>query len=119
VRAAAVPRRPDADLQPAFRSCLAQELEGSVPRVGYLVHPWSARTKTGQVENGPAFSKRAVISVENMSGSKHLDARDQLKQAFGDVCLMGVMGSHPTSPTNLGGVGRFNRGGGKAILASR
>jgi len=45
-----------------------------------------------------------VISVENMSHSSHLNARDQLKQAFGNVRVLGRMGSHPSSPTNLGGV---------------
>lgn len=42
-----------------------------------------------------------MISAENVNYSNHLDARDQLNQVFGDVRLMGRMGSHPTSPTKL------------------
>jgi hypothetical protein len=57
-----------------------------------------------QGENGLAFSRTALISAENLNYSSRLDARDQLKQAFRDVRLMGLMGSHPSSPTNLGGV---------------
>jgi len=44
-----------------------------------------------------------VISVQNMSYSSHLDTRDQLKEVFGDVRLMGIMGSPciiHDSPTN-------------------
>ena len=52
-------------------------------------------------DNGPAFSKMAVISVENISYSNHLDDRDQLKQALGDVRLKGIMGSHHHAHTNF------------------
>ena len=48
-----------------------------------------------------------MISAENMNYSNQLDARDRLKQVFGDVRLMGRMGSHTTFPTNLGGGGRL------------
>jgi hypothetical protein len=65
------------------------------------------------MHDGPAFSRRAVISVKNMSHSSHLEARDQLKQAFWDVRLMGRMGSHPASPTNLGGVDGLTGAAGK------
>jgi len=44
--------------------------------------------------NGPAFSERVMISAKNMSVSSRLEARDQLKQVFGEVRLMGRMGSH-------------------------
>ena len=55
-------------------------------------------------DNGPAFSKRAVISAENTSHSNHLDARDHSPRPTLEVCPKGETGSHPTSPTNLGGV---------------
>ena len=35
-----------------------------------------------------------MISAKNMSHSSHLEARDQLYRAFGDVRLKGRMGSH-------------------------
>jgi len=73
----------------------------------------------GQGENGPAFSETAMISAKNMSGSSCLEARDQLKQVSGDVRLVGIMGSHPSSPTNLGGGRGFNRGGGAGGVAAR
>jgi len=81
--------------------------------VGYLVPQRSRTTKMGQGENGPAFSRTALISAENMTYSSHLDARDQSPQAFCKVRLMGRMGSHPASPTNLGGVGRLTGAAGR------
>ena len=65
--------------------------------------------------SGPAFSKTGVISAENMNHSNHLDARDQLKQAFWDVRLMGRMGSNHSSTTNLGGVDGLTGGRWEAI----
>jgi len=73
----------------------------------------------GQGENGPAFSRTALISAENMNYSSYLDDREQLKQAFGDVRLMGRMGSHPSSPTNLGGVDGLTGGRWEAIVERR
>jgi hypothetical protein len=54
------------------------------------------------VDNGPAFSKTGVISAKNMSHSSHLDARDQLKQTFGEVRLKRRMGSQVRGPRTFG-----------------
>jgi len=49
-----------------------------------------------------------VISAKNMSHSSHLEARDQLKQVFWDVRLMGIMGSKSCSYVRVQAVTRVS-----------
>ena len=48
-----------------------------------------------------------MIYAENMNYSNHLEDRDQSPQPTLEVRLMGITGSHSSSPTNFGGVGRL------------
>ena len=53
-------------------------------------------------DNGVAFSEMRLISTENMSDSKGMEAREQLPRTFWDVRLKGRMGSRLHGPRTFG-----------------